>query len=128
MDVEQALKSVRDIYVNYPKIYEQLQEELRKLDMETQDLLHYMELKNLDVQRGYIAYKELQEVRQKRRQVKDQIEILEPIMALNRMNKPPEKQINATLGEVRKINLRHGGRHYCMRVRKDLQEVVNVHA
>lgn len=125
MNIEEAIKSVREVYVNLPRRYEQLEKDLKQLDMETQDLLHLMELKNLNLHLGFKAYKDLQRVRQERRKVKNEMELLEPILELNKYpGKPVEKVLNKHLGEVRKVVLRHQGRTYTMRVRSDLQELV----
>ena len=125
MNIEEAIKSVRDVYVNAPRRYEQLEKDLKKLDMETQDLLHLMELKDLNLYLGFKAYKDLQRVRQERRKVKDEMDLLEPILELNKYQvKPQEKVLNKTLGEVRKIALSKQDRTYKMRVRDDLQELV----
>lgn len=125
MDIEGAIKSVREVYVNAPRRYEHLEKELKKLDMETQDLLHLMELKDLDLYKGFTTYKDLQRVRQERRKVKDEMELLEPVLELNKYaSKPTEKIINKHLGEVRKVVLRQQNRTYNMRVRDDLQNLV----
>ena len=125
MNIEEAIKSVRDVYVNLPRRYEQLEQELKKLDMETQDLLHLMELKNLNLYQGFMTYKDLQRVRQERRKVKDEMEMLEPVLELNKYaGKPVEKYLNKHLGEVRKVALSQQGRSYRMRVRDDLQDLV----
>lgn len=126
MNIEEAIKSVRDVYVNFPRRYEQLEKDLKQLDMETQDLLHLIELKNLNLHRGFMTYKDLQRVRQERRKVKDEMEMLEPILELNKYaGKPVEKHLNKHLGEVRKVALSQQGRSYRMRVRDDLQELVD---
>ena len=126
MNIEEAIKSVREVYVNLPRRYEQLEKDLKKLDMETQDLLHLMELKDLNLHRGFMAYKDLQRVRQERRKVKDEMEMHEPILELNKYaGKPVEKHLNKHLGEVRKVALSQQGRSYRMRVRDDLQELVD---
>lgn len=125
MEIEQALKAVRDVYVNFPKLVGQLEEDLKRLDAETQDLLHLAELTQLSASKGYDLYKEIQKVRQERRKVKDQLEMLEPIKEINSyVGKPAEKNINKMIGEVRKIATRHENRTYRMRVRNDLQEMV----
>lgn len=126
MNIEEAIKSVREVYVNLPRRYEQLEKDLKKLDMETQDILHLMELKNLNLHHGFMTYKDLQRVRQERRKVKDEMEMLEPILELNKYaGKPVEKHLNKHLGEVRKVALSQQGRSYRMRVRDDLQELVD---
>ena len=126
MDFESAIKHVRDVYVNLPRQYEQLEKDLKQLELEQQDLLHLIEFKAFNASEGYKYSKDLQRIRNERRKVKDTLELLKPIMELNKFpQKPSEKNLNKSLGDLRKIAYEHGGRTYRMRVRDDLQELVN---
>lgn len=125
MQIEQSLKAVRDVFVNYPKQIELNETALKKIDQEIQDILHAIELNNFNASNGYILAKELQKARQERRKLKDELEMLEPIKSFLKHPKPTEKTIGNTLGDVRGVVQRQGNRKYTMRVRDDLQELVN---
>ena len=52
------IKSVREVFVDTPKRYEFLTEQLKRVDDETQDLLHVLELGKLDaIKTGEVAKK-----------------------------------------------------------------------
>jgi archaellum component FlaC len=124
-EFEQNLQSVREVFVNYPKRYSHNEELLRNVDMEIQDILHAIELSNFNAYGGFKLSKELQKARQERRRIKEEMEMMEPIIKdfLNFV-KPTEKNISITLGNVRKAVARQSNRCYSMRTRKDLQELV----
>lgn len=122
MDIEEALKAVRDVYVNFPKLHVQLQEDLKRLDDEAQDLLHLIELTNNNAAEGYKLYMELKTNRKERRVVKDQLELLAPILEINKFGKPAPKNIDRCIGDVRSVKKKHNGRTYRMRVRTELQD------
>lgn len=121
MDIEGVVKMIRNAFVEYPREYERLREQEKRLDMETQDLLHLIEFTNLNASEGFKAYKDLQRVRNERRKVKDMLQQLQPLVSLVKQPKPNEKNINNCLTEVRKIVYQQNDRTYNMRVRKDLQ-------
>lgn len=125
VDVVEALQMVREVYVNFPKRMESAQEELRKVESEIQDILHVIELTTFNACDGYKWAKELQSLRHQRRQLKDEIDLLEPITKdFLAFQKPTEKNINKTIGEIRGITGRQENRTYRMRVRQELQELM----
>lgn len=103
MEIIQALQTVRDVYINYPKRYDLNKEELQKIEWEIQDLLHIIELTNFNASEGYKWAKELQRLRQSRRVLKDELESLEKVKEFVSYPKPSEKVISKTLGELRSI-------------------------
>ena len=121
MDIEEALKAVRDVYINFPKLHTELQEELTRIDDEAQDLLHLIELTNCNAYEGFKLYKDLQRNRKERRIVKDRIELLGPVMEINKYGKPAHKNINRCIEDVQRVQEKHGCRTYRMRVRTELQ-------
>lgn len=125
VDVVKALQMVREVYVNFPKRMESAQEELRKIESEIQDILHVIELTNFNACDGYKWAKELQTLRHQRRMLKDEIDLLEPIAKdFLSFQKPTEKNINKTLGEIRNVVGKQNNRSYRMRVREELQELM----
>lgn len=124
MDIFESLKSLKDVYVNFPKVHAEAQEELKLLDKEANDLLHLCELTDLSASEGYKFYKDLQRNRKERRKVKDLIELLGPVLELNRLSKPSAKNIDKFIGEAKNITEKHKARSYRMRVREDLQDKI----
>jgi len=121
--VIEQLFAVRDIYVNAPKKYELLKEAYESKNQETQDIMHVLELGSLNAVQLTKMSKELQTVRQERRKIKDELEVLEEIVRFVK-RKPTEHEINTLIGNVRKIEEKKGRRYYTMRIRKDLQEFI----
>lgn len=115
------LQAIKRIFIDYPKMYEIKLNELKKADEERQDLLHVLELGNLDAIKMSKVMRDLKQVSIKRRQIKNNLEILDVIkrFAYRRIK---DKEINELIDRVDHITNRE--RKYTMRVREDLQELV----
>lgn len=123
-DIEQTIKFLRSIFSDLPKRLSQNNEDLDICDKETQDLLHVIELTSFDVVRGYKLSKEMNVVRNRRRKIKDEMDLLEPLVTV--INKYPNlsNELSRVLGDIRKIKKRNETRTYKMRVREDLKEAI----
>lgn len=119
-----ALLIVREIYVGIPKRYEEVQRLIKTCELEIDDLQHVMEFASLSASQGFEIYRQMKDVRQRRRHLKNELEILEVIKRLQTVGKPSEKILNQTMGDVRRILNNQENRCYSMRIRKDLQELV----
>ena len=76
--------------------------EQQELENMTQDILHYAELTdNLDRKGANHVYKRLRDVRRKRRVIKNESELLEPVIQWMNANSPAVKLLERTLGDVR---------------------------
>lgn len=73
-DVVQYLKSLNQKQSS-------LSIKLNKLERETQDVLHYIEFNNLNASQGFKIYKLLHEIRNERRQVKDELNQVDAILS-----------------------------------------------
>ncbi|GIN22520.1 hypothetical protein [Siminovitchia fordii] len=125
MNLEKALQSVREIYVNTPKQYELANNELKKINDEIQDILHIFELGKVDAIAITKLGKDLKKLRKQRRKLKEEIEVLEKVKRFISHQKPTEKIINNSIGEVRSTIEKQKKRSYKLRVRKDLQHLLN---
>jgi len=94
--------------------------DIQLCDTETQDLLHEIELTKFDVQRGYKLCKQLQEVRQRRRRLKDTVELLRNIKDFVDCNKQLKISLYKTLTTMEKTEEHQGQRMYAPRVRADI--------
>ena len=121
MCIENDLIAVKKIFVDYPKMYEQKRDELKKCESERQDLLHVLELGKLDAIKMSQVMRDLKAVQVKRRQIKNNLEVLDEIKRFS-YKKIKESEINNLIGRVDHIINRE--RIYTMRVRTDLQELV----
>jgi len=89
-------------------------------ESETQDLLHEIELTKFDVQRGYRLCKQLQEIRQRRRQLKDTVELLRNIKDFLDCNKQLKISLFKTLTSMERAEENQECRKYTPRVRTDI--------
>lgn len=95
-------------------------DELKLCDMETQDLLHEIELTKFEVQRGYRLCKQLQEVRQRRRLLKEKMELLRSVKEFVDSNKQLKISLFKTLTCMERTEENRGQRMYTPRVRDDI--------
>lgn len=124
MDIEKTIVVMRNAIKDFPTRYKHNEKMIKKLEQETQDLLHLIELKDLDVYKGFTVYKQLQEVRKERRELKDENDLLRQVEGeLRKMQKYVPK-LNEGLGDIRKSKIYKTNRKYNFRIRKDLEELL----
>lgn len=68
-----SMLTVSSLFMELPRYYGGV---VRTLDMETQDILHKIEFTNENVVNGFRRYKQLQDVRIRRREAKDALELV----------------------------------------------------
>ena len=68
-----SMLTVSSLFMELPRYYGGV---VRTLDMETQDILHKIEFTNENVVNGFKRYKQLQDVRIRRREAKDALELV----------------------------------------------------
>lgn len=90
-------------------------------ERETQDILHALELAELDDDQILEIGKELQLLRQKRRNAKDFMELVAPLFAYSVKNRPVIKELSQILSEMEQIMNSWENRRYTARERTDLQ-------
>lgn len=93
-------------------------DEMRRMDDLTQDYLHKLELDRLDYKERAKVATQLMKCRQARRECKDTIEILEPLMQFLYSDKGKSlyNQFRETLGKTRKVEKSMENRTYIPRV------------
>lgn len=85
------------------------------------DIEHVIELTNFNASKGYILAKDIQVARKQRRKLKDEIELLAPVVEVIKKLNFKESDFNRAIGDIRRIKKRYENRSYKMRVRTDLQ-------
>lgn len=126
MSIEDDLLALRKIFIDYPRLYKVKKQELVVAEQERQDLLHVLELGKLNAAEMSKIMRQLKEVQIKRRQVKNNLEVLDVLNKFSHAfnnNTNKGKQIETVTNTVNKITTRE--RTYTMRVRTDLQELVD---
>lgn len=93
-------------------------DEMRRMDDLTQDYLHKLELDGLDYKERAKVATQLMKCRQSRREYKDTIEVLEPLMQFlySDRGKSLYNQFRETLGKTRKVEKSMETRTYIPRV------------
>ncbi len=116
MNVSEMLKQFLDFEKDCETVYDLYSENVPRLDKATQDLLHQLE---------FGSYKERQKtanmiakIRKERRESKDGVAVLQPLMELFRTNDGRKfiRQMQVILGETRKIEKSMDNRIYFPRV------------
>ncbi|MDO6451743.1 hypothetical protein [Oceanobacillus profundus] len=125
MDIEQTAVIIRDAIRDIPKRYSQNLDDIKRLEKERIDLLHLIELVDLNARDGFKVYKELQKVQRERRKLKDENEELKHLVPdLTNMKNKVDK-FNQSIGAIRKTKTNREGRSYRCRARKDLENIIN---
>lgn len=93
-------------------------DEVHRMDGLQQDLLHQIELDELDYGGRAKIATQLMRCRQRRRECKDAVELLDPLVELmnSKLGVDFCRQLNEVLGKTRKIEARLESRVYCPRV------------
>lgn len=90
----------------------ELIEEQNRVEMELQDIIHWIEFSRFNAAEGYKACKEMKDCRMKRRAIKDELRVLDVIL---------EQKITETIGEeIENSVSKLDKRTYEPRIRKDL--------
>ena len=97
-----------DKLASLPKFYGS---EVQKCDQETLDILHKIEFCNVSASDGYKLYKQLQEIRIRRRDAKDHLEIASLVLSTGLLS-----SMKALDGEIKSIETNMANRKYKPRV------------
>lgn len=122
MDIEEIATLIRDSIRDLPTKHKHNQDEILKLEQEKQDLLHFIEFNNVGTVQSHKIYKDLQDNRQQRRVLKDENELLDPLVETLRKFRNQLSELDRVVGDIRKRKNVHETRTYKCRVREDLQD------
>ena len=117
MEAEELLKYMLNFFQNTDKQLNNKNEELKEIDIQQQDILHYIEARNLNAGGYAKAGKLLKDVRAKRRKIKNDIEQMELIQIFTRKynNKMIQGDLIQTLKGLSTINKRQAEPKYICR-------------
>jgi len=108
-------KDIHDITSSYKYLNERL-EEINSLQS---DVLHYIEFAQLDVQRGYKAYKRLREVQLERRMIKDELEVCKLAYETVKNLEFMLPNLSKTISKIKKNENTKSNRAYYVRNKKE---------
>ncbi|PAE19450.1 hypothetical protein CHH80_16885 [Bacillus sp. 7504-2] len=72
-DILAALLSVREVFVHMPKRTEEVRQDIKQCDLEITDLQHVMKFASLSASQGFEIYRQMKEVRNRRRILKNEL-------------------------------------------------------
>ncbi|MEK4305878.1 hypothetical protein [Oceanobacillus sp. FSL K6-0251] len=125
MEIEQTTIIIRDAIRDIPKQYNANADRIRELERERIDLLHLIELVDLNAREGYKVYKELQSLQKERRKMKDENELLKHVIQSFSNMKGQLKHLDKAIGDIRNEKINLDKRSYRCRSRKDLEKIIN---
>lgn len=105
---QQEFEELKQFLSSTPKFYGS---EVQKCDQETLDILHKIEFCNVSASDGYKLYKQLQEIRIRRRDAKDHLEIASLVLSTGLLS-----SMKALDGEIKSIETNMANRKYKPRV------------
>jgi hypothetical protein len=118
---EEACAGLLKIFGEIPELYEKNRKTIDRCDLETQDLLHEIELAaDQDAAGGYRLYKELREVRRSRRRAKNENELLQPFLDVLKQYESFRIKLCKVNDKVKKQEQMISTRRYIAKVRTDL--------
>ena len=117
------LNNIKDFFYNIEEIEKKLIAELYNKEGERDDLLHEIELSDLNIGERASTYKKLKKVLQERRIIKDKIEIVNTIKPYTSkfITKGICAETDATIKNIETLKSNQENRQYTPRVLKDLK-------
>jgi len=115
--ISNFLKAISELDTHW----EQICSDISKTDMETEDILHELELSRLNASEGYYWASQLQDVRKRRRDSKDQQSTLLPFKQWADRQKSLTIDLYKTLNSMKNVVKMKDVRVYHPRVRTDLK-------
>lgn len=119
-DTTNPVEHISD-FVSFSKLvvtrYEENHRLMEVYDKETQDVLHYIELHaNMNAADGNEMYKKLREIRRKRRQCKNEMDLLEPAYTFFKTQATElVTQLSSVHGKCKQLKAGIDGRQYTLR-------------
>lgn len=117
------LKNIKEFFYNIDEIEKKLNTELYNKEGERDDLLHEIELSDLNIGERASTYKKLKAVLQERRIIKDKIELINTIKPYTSkfITKGICAETDATIKNIETLKSNQENRQYTPRVIKDLK-------
>lgn len=97
-------------------LYNRLNVAEQVLNDRTTDLMHWLENNNFSASKGYQISKEIQELKRKRRIIKNRMAVIEPTVELVKRNKNMIKDMNRLSKDIKEIKNRQDNWVYNTRI------------
>ena len=126
--VEDLLKQMLNLFQNVDKRLTELSGQLSKWDTIQDELLHYIERHNLDAVKSCKVIKQMKYVREERRQVKDEMNIIHSLkdsFTDKYKNKFIEKDLIQTLKNLKELQQRQNNPKYAYQYLTEELEIID---
>ena len=126
--IEELLKQMLNFFQNVDKRLTELHVQLSKWDTIQDEMLHYIENHNLDAVKSCKIIKQMKYVREERRQVKDEINIIRSLKDTfvdKYKNKFIEKDLIQALKNLRELQQRQNNPKYTYQYLTEELEIIN---
>lgn len=120
-NIVQIVKDFAELINNIEAEWDTIYKNLDKVDNETQDLLHEAELTVFNASEGYELAKKIQEVRRRRRELKDKQEILRFLKDFYDNNKHLKITLFKLAQNMENTRQAQENRQYTPRIRTDIK-------
>ena len=120
-EIADQLNGFLDLLNHIENNWDSIYDGIGQADRETQDILHEMELTSFNASEGYALAKKLQEVRQRRRRLKNEKEALKDIKEFYEHHKQLKIDLFKVLTKKKQTLETQANRKYMPRVRDDLK-------
>ncbi|HHW03390.1 MAG TPA: hypothetical protein GXX35_11400 [Thermoanaerobacterales bacterium] len=121
VEIIEKIKAFAEILSTIDDEWSQLHQQLQQCDLESSDLLHEIELSKFNACEGYLLAKKLQEVRRRRREIKNTQEILQCIKDFAGNNKNLAIALYKLIKSMEEKLEIQQSRVYVPRVRQDIK-------
>lgn len=125
MDAEQIAVTIRDAIRDIPKRHGDNSRRISDIEKETDDIMHLIELTSFNAAEGYKIAKQLKEIRMERRILKDENDLLRPMINELSGLKHKRNAWDNAIGNIRKEKEWKKDRFYKCKHRIDLQDKIN---
>ncbi|WP_144509844.1 hypothetical protein [Bacillus sp. FJAT-22090] len=117
---QKATQQLQQVVSQTPERIKVLNEIISRADLEVQDLLHLAELDTFNAAEGYHIANQIKKARVKRRQAKDEMDMLSSIKAIINQNSKLEPHVQGIQKSISTHVGQKSRRTYTARVRTDL--------
>ena len=115
------LSNIVEVLSQLPALETNLRNQLSNLDAQEQDLLHEVEIVDLSRREKNVYVVKLQELRKKRRSVKNLLELIDPILKVTKSNSKIIYDLSTLSYKIKEVLKIQNTRVYIPKARTDLK-------
>lgn len=125
INYEESMKTVREVFIEFPKRWDFLLKELSRLDQDRSDIEHAIELIDMDLYSAWQMNQELKTTLRERRKVKDELHQLELLKEVYYGKDISNEALDKATCNVEQATKNRERRKYKMRQRTKWQKMID---